>query len=236
MQDRKRGCKVKIVVTNDDGFDAPGIEALLAVARAHAEPVILAPETAQSGVGHQVTTHEPIVVACRGENLYSVAGTPADCVRLALKVIAPDADWVIAGINPGANLGSDIYQSGTVAAAREAAILGCRAMAVSQYISRDGRIDWQITTGRAGEIVGMLLDRILPTGSYWNVNLPHPLEHHSPVAYRFCDPDTNPHRYTYSRDGDVFRYSGTIHERPRDPDRDVAVCFGGEVSISCLSL
>lgn len=225
---------MKIVVTNDDGFDAPGLEALLTVAQAYADPVILAPETAQSGVGHQVTTHTPIRVRRRSEHLFSVGGTPADCVRLALKRIVPDADWVLAGINPGANLGSDIYQSGTVAAAREAAILGCRAMAVSQYISRNGRIDWEVTGRCADGIVGMLLQRELPAGCYWNVNLPHPLDGRSPVGHRFCDPDPSPHRYTFDRIGDDFSYIGTIHERPREPDRDVAVCFGGEVSISRL--
>jgi 5'-nucleotidase len=227
---------VKIVVTNDDGFDAPGLEALLAVARAYADPVILAPETPQSGVGHQVTTHTPITVRRLSEDFFSVGGTPADCVRLALKTIVPDADWVLAGINPGANLGSDIYQSGTVAAAREAAILGCRSMAVSQYISREGRIDWEITGRCADEIVGMLLQRELPVGCYWNVNLPHPLDGRSGVGHRFCEPDPNPHRYAFHRDGDDFTYRGTIHERPRDPDRDVAVCFGGEVSISRLAV
>ena len=227
---------MKIVLTNDDGFDAPGLGALAAVAQAFADPVILAPETAQSGVGHQVTTHAPITVRRRAANRYSVGGTPADCVRLALKMIATDTDWVIAGINPGANLGSDIYQSGTVAAAREAAILGYRAMAVSQYIARDCRIDWGITGRCAGEIVGMLLDRRLPNGCYWNVNLPHPLDRNARISHRFCDPDANPHRYTYTREGDLYSYSGTIHERPRDPHCDVAVCFGGKASISRLSL
>ncbi|RJQ83923.1 MAG: hypothetical protein C4519_05900 [Desulfobacteraceae bacterium] len=66
----------------------------------------------------------------------------ADCTRLALKEIAPDADWVLAGINQGANLGSDVYQSGTVAAAREAAILGKKSIAVSQYIAPDWLVDW----------------------------------------------------------------------------------------------
>ena len=225
-----------IVLTNDDGFDAPGLDALLAAVQAHADPVILAPETAQSGVGHQVTTHAPLAVKRWSTNRHSVSGTPADCVRLALKMFAPDAVWVIAGINPGANLGSDIYQSGTVAAAREAAILGYRAMAISQYIARDCLIDWEITGHYAGQIIEMLLNRNLPTGSYWNVNLPHPLERQGSISHRFCDPDTHPHQYTFNREGDIYRYSGTIHERPREPDCDVAVCFGGEVSISRLTL
>jgi 5'-nucleotidase len=227
---------LKIVLTNDDGFDAPGLDALLAAVKTHTDTMILAPETAQSGVGHQVTTHAPLTVKRRSKNRFSVGGTPADCVRLALKSFAPDADWVIAGINPGANLGSDIYQSGTVAAAREAAILGCRALAISQYIAKDSLVDWEATGFFASQMLEMLLNRKLPTGSYWNVNLPHPLKRHDDITHRFCGPDTNPHKYSYEREGDRYMYRGTIHERPRDPGLDVAVCFGGEVSISRLAL
>jgi len=227
---------VKIILTNDDGIDMPGLEALNRIARAHGDPMIVAPDAAQSGVGHRVTTRIPIPVARLGENRYRVGGTPVDCVRLALKVFAPDAGWLIAGINPGANLGSDIYQSGTIAAAREAAILGCRSMAVSQYIARDCPIDWDLTGRLAARIIHLLMQEELPGGCYWNVNLPHPLEARVTVSHRFCPLDTNPHRYVFKRKNGEYLYEGTIHERPRDPGRDVAVCFGGEVSITCLSL
>jgi 5'-nucleotidase len=228
--------KLKIVVTNDDGIDMPGLETLKQIAAVHGDPVIVAPETAQSGVGHRVTTRTPIPVRRLAEDRYSVGGTPVDCVRMALKIFAPDTDWLIAGINPGANLGSDIYQSGTVAAAREAAILGRRSIAVSQYIARDCPIDWDVTGRLAARIIGLLMNLELPSGCYWNINLPHPLSPRGDVSYRFCKPDVNPHRYAYRQDGDGFVYEGTIHERPRDPGMDVAVCFGGEVSITRLSL
>ncbi|MFZ0131893.1 MAG: 5'/3'-nucleotidase SurE [Desulfobacterales bacterium] len=227
---------MKIILTNDDGIDMPGLEALNRIARAHGDPMIVAPDAAQSGVGHRVTTRIPIPVARLGKNRYRVGGTPVDCVRLALKVFAPDAGWLIAGINPGANLGSDVYQSGTIAAAREAAILGCRSMAVSQYIARDCPIDWELTGRLAARIIQLLLQEDLPGGCYWNVNLPHPLAANVAVPHRFCPPDTNPHRYVFRRENGEYLYEGTIHERPRDPGRDVAVCFGGEVSITRLSL
>jgi 5'-nucleotidase len=227
---------LKLVLTNDDGIDMPGLAVLSRIAGAQGQAVVVAPENAQSGVGHQVTTRTPITVNRLEDERYSVDGTPVDCVRLALKVFAPDADWLIAGINPGANLGADIYQSGTVAAAREAAILGYRSIAVSQYIARDCLIDWDATGRLADRIVRMLLDRDLPGGCYWNINLPHPLNHLADVAHRFCRPDPNGHRYRFLRRGDAFVYEGTIHERPRSPDMDVAVCFGGEVAISCLTL
>lgn len=214
----------------------PGLEALRRIARVHGDPLVVAPDAAQSGVGHRVTTRFPIPVEPLDDNRYRVGGTPVDCVRLALKVFAPEAGWLIAGINPGANLGSDIYQSGTVAAAREAAILGCRSMAVSQYIARDCPIDWDLTGRLAARIIQLLMQEELPGGCYWNINLPHPLAAHITVTHRFCPLDINPHQYVFRRENGEYLYEGTIHERPRDPGRDVAVCFGGEVSITRLSL
>ena len=92
---------------------------------------------------HRVTTRSALRVEQLDTDKFSVDGTPADCVRLALKKLAPDAAWLVAGINPGANLGSDVYNSGTVAAAREAAILGVRSIAISQYIARDHEVNWE---------------------------------------------------------------------------------------------
>ena len=132
-------------MTNDDGIDAPGLDALVQCVRRLGKVIVVAPQHAQSGIAHRVTTRDPIRVKRLGENRHSVDGTPADCARIALKVIAPDASWLISGINAGANLGSDVYNSGTIAAAREAAILGCRAVAVSQYIAKDQQVDWAIT-------------------------------------------------------------------------------------------
>ena len=225
---------MKIILTNDDGIDAPGLAYLVQIIKKVGTPVVVAPEAAQSGVGHRVTTHSPIYVKKLNKNRYSVKGTPADCVRLGLKEFAPDAEWLIAGINPGANLGSDIYQSGTVAAAREAAILGCRAIAISQYIARDRQIDWNTTGGHAEGVLKLLLRKKLLAGHYWNVNLPYTFEDRSRPKIVFCGLDKNPHKYGYSHKGDEYHYEGVIHERPRDPGKDVAVCFGGEVSVSRL--
>jgi 5'-nucleotidase len=227
---------LKIILTNDDGINAPGLAALTEIVRRTADTIIVAPADPQSGVGHRVTTHAAIRVDRLGQNRHRVDGTPVDCVRVALKEIAPDADWVIAGINPGANLGSDLYQSGTVAAAREAAILGYRAIALSQYIAKNRIVDWGITGLHAAGVLDMLLKKNLAKGCYWNVNLPHALAADAKITYKFCNPDPNPHKYTFRRVGSDYTYEGTIHERPRDPGRDVAVCFGGEVAISKLSI
>ena len=216
---------MKIVLTNDDGIGAPGLDALYDGVSPMGDIIIVAPQAAQSGIAHRVTTRAPIRVNRVAENQYSVEGTPADCTRIALKEIAGDADWLISGINAGANLGSDVYNSGTVAAAREAAILGYPAIAISQYISKDNEVEWAISGHHAGAVIKMLLDRELGRKYYWNVNLPHPIEMEPALSHQFCGLDTHPHQYVYHQDGDEFIYKGTIHERPRDPGKDVAVCF-----------
>ncbi len=149
---------MKIVVTNDDGYDQPGLAALVESVKALGEVWVVAPATPQSNVGHRVTMRKPIRVDCSDSHTFVVHATPADCTRLAVKQLVPDVDWVIAGINPGANLGSDVYQSGTVAAAREAAILGVRAMAVSQYIARDWTVDWPAARCRLPGFLASILE------------------------------------------------------------------------------
>lgn len=227
---------MNIILTNDDGIDAPGLENLTKIVSSITAPIVVAPHVAQSGVGHRVTARFPITVERRSENRYGVMGTPADCARLAIKQFAPNADWLIAGINAGANLGSDVYQSGTVAAAREAAILGVKAIAISQYIARDHTIDWETTCSHAASVLHLLLSKAPAAHCYWNVNLPHPLHQDVEPPVVFCELDTHPHKYTYHREGDAYHYRGTIHERPRQPGRDVAVCFGGSVAITQLAI
>jgi 5'-nucleotidase len=227
---------VKIILTNDDGIDAPGLQAAILCLRNVGDITVVAPASPQSGVGHRVTTKAGILVAEIGKNRFSVQGTPADCTRIALKMIAPDADWLVAGINPGANLGSDVYNSGTVAAAREAAILGCRAIAISQYIARSQVVDWEITRYHAEKVLQQLLDKTLEKGYFWNANLPHPLRLDSNLEYGFCDLDTHPHKYRFHREENTYVYEGIIHERPRAPGKDVAVCFGGRVSVSRIGI
>jgi len=216
---------LKIVLTNDDGIEAPGLGALFHCVLPLGDIIIVAPQEPQSGIAHRVTTRAPIRVNQIGQNQYSVEGTPADCSRIALKEIAADAGWLISGINAGANLGSDVYNSGTVAAAREAAILGYPAIAISQYIAKDHAVDWPVTGHHAGAALKMLLGRELAPGYFWNVNLPHPIEMEPPLFCQFCGLDTNPHKYVYRKNGREFLYTGTIHERPRNPGKDVAVCF-----------
>jgi 5'-nucleotidase len=227
---------MKIVITNDDGFGEPGLDALQKILQTFGEVVVVAPKLPHSFAGHRVTLKEDIPVEQVDSRKFVVDGAPADCTRLALKALAPDADWVVAGINPGANLGTDIYQSGTVAAAREAAILRVRAISISQYVSRGGAIEWEHTRERASGMISRLFRKDLRPGEYWNVNLPHPLKVSEPVDYAVCPLDRNAHDYFYVRDGDAYRYQGIMHERPRDVGGDVDVCFGGRIAVTKLSI
>jgi len=227
---------LKIVVTNDDGYDQPGLAALVEAVKTLGEVTVVAPATPQSNVGHRVTMKEPIPVERLNNNHYVVHGTPADCSRLAIKAIAPDVDWIIAGINPGANLGSDVYQSGTVAAAREAAILGVRALAVSIYIARDWTLDWPAACVQIGRQLPEILKQPLSVGQFWNINLPSPITAASILRHRYCSLDKHPHAYRYAENGGVFHYKGVIHDRPRTAGSDVDICFGGMISITRMEI
>src|SRR5438094_3041724 len=134
----------RILISNDDGIDAPGIRILEKVARELSTDVwVVAPELEQSGASHSLTTRRPLRVNEVARQRYAVDGTPTDCVLIAVKRLLRDRppDLVLAGINAGSNVGEDMTYSGTVAAAMEATLLGIPAMALSQdYRGRD--IPW----------------------------------------------------------------------------------------------
>ena len=227
---------MNIVITNDDGFDQPGLAALADAVKPLGKVTIVAPATPQSNVGHRVTMRSPIKVDRLDPSTYVVHATPADCSRLTVKALVGEADWIIAGINPGANLGSDVYQSGTVAAAREAAILGVRAMAVSQYIAPDWTVDWPAATAQAARLIPQLMSETLAPGQFWNINLPSPITIDTGPAHCVCPLDKHPHHYQYIEDEGVFRYQGIIHNRPRSADTDVDICFRGMISVTQLEI
>lgn len=228
---------MNIVLINDDGYGEPGLDTLDEVVRSIGSPIIVAPFAPQSGLGHQVTTKNPIRVS-RGkrENHFVVHGAPADCTRLAIKALVPDVEWVLAGINPGANLGSDVYQSGTIAAAREAAILGVNAIAISQYIAPAWTIDWQATAWHLADVLPVVMSGHLAPGQFWNINLPSPITVGSRIEHRFGPLDKHPHKYRFRKEGDAYRYEGTIHDRPRTSGSDVDICFGGRTSITRMEI
>ncbi|MBW1698010.1 MAG: 5'/3'-nucleotidase SurE [Deltaproteobacteria bacterium] len=227
---------MKLVLTNDDGIDAPGLKAFEQVIRGFGSVIVVAPESPNSGIGHKVTTKAPIKVERAGKSRFRITGTPADCSRIALTQIAPDADWLFAGINQGGNLGADIYMSGTVAAAREAALLGFRAVAVSHYVAKNRQIDWDLARLRVKSLICRLISERLQPGCFLNVNLPHPADDETDLPVVFCSLDTNPHGVHYYKDGNQLIYDGDYHSRPRQPGRDVDVCFSGQIAVTQIPL
>lgn len=124
---------MRILLTNDDGIDAPGINILAdELIKSEHEVLIVAPDRQQSATSHSITLHEPLRIFERGKNKYATTGTPTDCVTLASQIlIKKPIDLVISGINSGQNMGEDVLYSGTVAAALEGMFLGMRSIAIS---------------------------------------------------------------------------------------------------------
>ncbi|MFW5946977.1 MAG: 5'/3'-nucleotidase SurE [Gemmatimonadota bacterium] len=162
---------MRILVTNDDGYLAIGIRALAEAARSHGDVQVVAPDREQSATSHSLTMHHPLRVRAVRDVLV-VDGTPTDCVVLAMgELMDPPADFVLSGINHGANLGDDVLYSGTVAGAMEATILGVPAAAVS-YTGRDPEaIEGWVPV--VGGLVGQILGReAFPDETLLNINLP----------------------------------------------------------------
>jgi 5'-nucleotidase len=167
---------VRLLVTNDDGILAHGLECLVAAAEGLGEVTIVAPDREQSATSHSLTLHHPLRPAHRGERRWQVDGTPTDCVMLAIEALMPERpDWVLSGINHGQNMGEDVLYSGTVAAAMEGLALGVPSIAVS-FAGGDLRTD----VARLREQVPTLA-RVLkhittlpsfPADTLLNVNLP----------------------------------------------------------------
>src|SRR4051795_7415343 len=170
---------MKFLITNDDGIDAAGLNALLEAAQPFGEATVVAPAAPQSGVSHAVTWHEGVRIEPRGDKResgserFAIHGTPADCIRLGLLHLVPDASWVLSGINHGANLGADVYYSGTVAAVREAILHGWPGIALSYYHLAEGGFDWKRATRLITPILTELTARPIERGVFYNVNLPH---------------------------------------------------------------
>jgi 5'/3'-nucleotidase len=224
---------MKFLVTNDDGIEAGGLQALAQAAQIFGEPVIVAPAGPQSGVSHAVTWKEGVRIEERGQGRFAIHGTPADCTRLGLLRVVPDANWVLSGINHGSNLGADMYYSGTVAAVREAVLHGWPGIAVSQYYKAGTQFDW----ARAGRWVQPILEQLLAKpvepGLFYNVNLPHLDSHDGDPDVVWCelDPKPLPLNYRHEEESGLF-FAGDYRLRERTPGADVDVCFNGSIAIT----
>ena len=228
---------MKFLVTNDDGIEAAGLAALAAAAGALGELTIVAPASPQSGVSHAVTWHHGVRIERRDDHRVAIHGTPADCTRLGLLHVVPDAKWVLSGINHGGNLGADVYYSGTVAAVREAVLHGWPGIAFSHYRKTGLPYDWARATRWIQPILADLLARSIEPGAFYNVNLPHlPADAADPeIVWCELDPKPLPLNYVHEKETGLY-FAGDYQLRERTRGADVDTCFGGRITITAVRL
>ena len=228
----------RLLLTNDDGVDAPGMDALLRATEGLGERRVVAPSRGYSACSHVVTTHKPIAVERRADGRLSIDGSPCDCVRLGLHRLAPGTEWVVSGINAGGNLGSDVHISGTVAAVREAVLHGMPGVAVSHYIAKGQTIDWEAAARRAAPVIRDLISRAWAPATFWNVNLPHVPPGAPEPSVVECPLDLSPLPldFDWSDDDVSAHYRADYHGRARVGGSDVDVCFRGSIAVSLVRL
>lgn len=246
---------MKILVTNDDGIDAPGIVKLAGEAKRFGEVLVVAPKRQCSGMSHHITIGQPMELCRRddfpveGVTAYSLDGTPADCVRGVVHgMLDPDAsqkgagtpeyfrknpwfpDLVFSGINNGPNAGYDILYSGTLGAAMEALLYGIQAICFSQEKAGED----EVTDRYLHPIADELVNKPLPAGLLWNVNFPKvPLEHLNGILYgRIPDHWCMYHDYYVEKDGyvkvtDDIRTKGDIRT-------DIGAILSGYISVGTV--
>jgi 5'-nucleotidase len=167
---------MRILITNDDGIHAPGLDACETVARALSDDVwIVAPETDQSGVAHSLSLNDPLRLREVGERHFAVKGTPTDCVIMGVRHIMPEPpDLVLSGVNRGRNCAEDVTYSGTVAGAMEGTVLGIPSFALSQaYTFSTKRLPrWETTIRFAPDIIRRVLEAGMPRDVLVNLNFP----------------------------------------------------------------
>jgi len=166
---------MKILLTNDDGIHADGLWTLYRILSPVHSVTVIAPEREKSAVSHAITLRDPIrahkIALTDGEPGYAVSGTPADCIKLAInEILGQKPDMVISGINPGANVGVNINYSGTVAAAREAAINGLPAIAVAMEGFESTH--YEDSARFIEHLIRKVAQNAMPLGTFLNVNMP----------------------------------------------------------------
>ncbi len=232
---------MRLLITNDDGIFAPGLEALYLAVTDIGQVEVVAPADAQSAVGHAISVLTPMAVRRLHVNNvfhgWSVAGRPADCVKLAvLELLDVRPDFVLSGINAGANTGVNVLYSGTVAGAVEAAVFGVPSMAFSLELSDE--MDFH----RAGRVARAILDRYIANrpapGTCLSVNIPA-LTRGWPRGVRCCSQAPINWEEHYVKQVDdtgqaLYWLNGRLPERAAAPDSDMAALRDGYVAITPL--
>jgi 5'-nucleotidase len=228
-----------ILLSNDDGFRAPGLRLLREALARFADVVVCAPETEQSGTSHSITLARPLRLLEHEAGVFSLDGTPADCVYVALcsegRVLPRTPDLVLSGINHGLNLGGDVFYSGTVAAAREGALRGLRGLALS---SAHGT-DMPAAARYAAALARTFLGSPLPAGSGALLNANFPAGSHWPLRATRLGIRQYEDRAEFRRDPRGGEYlwiggAGCVHAGPSGSDTEAY--DEGVVGVTPLSL
>jgi len=242
---------MRILLTNDDGLDAPGITALWHAIKDLGDVTVVAPATVQSATSHSVTLHRPLRVEERSGvepttgldfRGLAVAGYPADCVKLAACELMPPKDGgidlVISGINAGANIGVHVLYSGTVGAAREASFLGIPSIAVSLHLQEHAP-DWPVVAEHARRSIDWILERGPDASTVMNVNIPALKPGQSPKGTKVLPLSTSAALDSYERtdleDGAAdYQLRPALNFYEQQPGTDVAAVFDKWITVTPL--
>jgi 5'-nucleotidase len=226
-----------ILLTNDDGIQARGLTALAEGLASFATVSIVAPSREQSGTAQALTLRQPIICHQEGEHSWAIDGTPADCVIVAMHKLLPEKpDLVISGINHGGNLGENVYYSGTVGAAREAALHHVPALAMS-LCSKAPNASFEPAARLARAAAELILNNGLPDQVLLNVNVPEPWS--GGVRFTRQSKKITRNQLTEGHDPRGRIYFWLTEQRidgDVEPDTDYAAIFSGAVSITPLHL
>ena len=228
-----------ILVANDDGYLSPGIRALHGAMSGLGRAIIVAPDRNRSAASHSLTLSRPVPAQRHGEDIWSLEGTPTDCVNIALSgLLDADPDIVVSGINDGPNMGDDVLYSGTVAAAIEGRNLGHPAVALSMATHEP---EHYATGARVAErLVSHLFEVPLPSDTILNVNVPdRPFD--ALAGWRATrlgsrHPSSNAIRQTSPRGQDIYWIGAAGEVRDDGPGTDFAAVAGGCVSVTPLQI
>ena len=226
-----------ILLTNDDGYQAQGLRALAEALGEIATVTIVAPSKEQSGTAQSLTLRQPIVCNRIAEREWAIEGTPADCVIVALHKLLPEKpDLVISGINHGANLGENVYYSGTVGAAREGALHHIPSVAISLCSKKD-KVRFDNSARVARETAQLILKEGLPDQVLLNVNVPEPWN--GEVKFTRQSRKITRNQLTEGKDPRGRSYFWLYEQKidkDVEPDTDYAAIFSGATSITPLHL
>lgn len=234
----------RVLLTNDDGVNSPGLLALARAVRHVADTFVVAPEQERSAASHAITLHKPLratrtTLADTGIPTWATNGTPADCVVLAvLELLEAPPDVVVSGINVGANLGMDLIYSGTVSGAVEAALFGIAAIAISVAAFRE--IHWEPAAQFAAHLVEEVTRHGLPQDTFLNVNVPNRpageirgIEITRQSSRRYV---SRLEKRADPRGRDYYWLTGSPDDDQSDPGSDAHAVREGRISITPLRL